>query len=45
MEKKTYAGSIPNSGVADVKPIFPAKTVKKGTVIKGKDLRSGKGGK
>jgi hypothetical protein len=42
-EKKTYAGSIPNSGTANVKALFPAKTAKKGTVHKGKDLRAGKG--
>ena len=44
-DKKTHAGSIPNSGTANVAPLFPAKTAKKGVVKKGTDLRAGKSGK
>ena len=44
-EKKTLAGSIPNTGTAVVNPLYPAKSAKKGNVVKGKDLREGKGGK
>ena len=44
-EKKTYAGTIPNTGVAVVEALQPAKTVKKPDVAKGNDLRSGKTGK
>ena len=43
MKKQTYAGSIKNQGSQVVKSIFDTgNTVKKATVKKGKDLRSGK---
>ena len=40
-----YAGRIGNSGHAQVKAPFPSGGGKKGTVIKGGDLRTGSGGK
>lgn len=42
-KKGSYAGSVPNSGVAEVKAPFAVKSVKKGKVQKGNDLRSTKG--
>jgi hypothetical protein len=44
MDKKPgYIGSIPNSGTMDVKAPTQSTQPKKGTVVKGKDLRTGKG--
>ena len=43
MEKKGYAGSIPNSGVMIVKAPHAVQSPKgKGIVKKGNDLRTGK---
>lgn len=42
MDKKGYIGRIPNSGSMNVKAPHQTTSPKKGTVIKGGDLRTGK---
>ena len=45
MAEKGYIGKIPNSGNMDVKAVHQQTSPKKGTVIKGGDLRTGRTGK
>ncbi len=45
MDKKGYIGRIPNSGNMTVKAPNQTTSPKKGTVVKGGDLRTGKTGK
>ena len=45
MAKNGYIGKIPNSGNMDVKAPNQVTQPKKGKVIRGKDLRTGKTGK
>lgn len=40
--KSTYIGKIKNSGTQEVKAPNQTKEPKKGTVVKGNDLRNGK---
>lgn len=42
MDKKGYIGRIPNSGSMNVKAPNQTAGPKKGTVVKGGDLRTGK---
>lgn len=42
MSEKGYIGKIPNSGNMDVKAPHQQTQPKKGTVVKGNDLRTGK---
>ena len=45
MSEKGYIGKIPNSGNMDVKAVHQQTSTKKGTVVRGTDLRTGKKGK
>lgn len=42
MAEKGYIGKIPNSGNMDVKAVHQTTSPKKGAVIRGTDLRTGK---
>lgn len=44
MPEKGYIGKIPNSGNMDVKAVHQTTSPKKGTVVRGTDLRTGKSG-
>lgn len=45
VSEKGYIGKIPNSGNMDVKAVHQQTSPKKGTVVRGTDLRTGKKGK
>ena len=45
MADKGYIGRIPNSGNMDVKAPHQQVSPKKGTVVRGSDLRTGNAGK